>query len=342
MTRNSTQRVSGTERPAGSRPPIINALTVDVEDWVQSVLDPDAPLSNRFVANTHRILELLDGHGVRATFFVLGLAARKAPQLVRAIQSAGHEVQSHGYGHRLLHTLNREEVVNDLVRSRKLLEDITGTAVTAYRAPAFSITRANPWVLDALRSCGYTTDASIVPARTKRYGIAGAPWYPHKLRTPGGETIVEVPVATASFLGRRVPMGGGGYLRLYPVQLVAHAIRTINRSGQPATIYMHPYEFNPDELAALPRAIPPALRIHQGLGRRAFGRKMERLLSTIRFGSLRDALSTAALPTHDPHWTTRSMDRAFVEKPTALSRRRAKPSPAKVSGKAPNTTTLLS
>ena len=99
----------------------INAITVDVEDWVQSVLDPNLPLTDRFVRNTHVILELFSRYNVKGTFFVLGLAAEKSPQLVRDIQSAGHEIQSHGYGHQLITMQTPEEFREDVTRSKKLL-----------------------------------------------------------------------------------------------------------------------------------------------------------------------------------------------------------------------------
>lgn len=295
---------------------VVNALTVDVEDWVQSVLDPDLPLTDNFVRNTHDILELLERCGVRATFFVLGLAAERAPGLVRDIQAGGHEIQSHGYGHRLLHTLTRDQIALDIARSKRLLEDITGVAVTAYRAPAFSITRDNPWVLDVLLECGYAIDASIMAARTRRYGIAGAPWFPHRLRTPGGGTIVEVPVATTTIFGRRVPVGGGGYLRLLPARWVGRCIGAINRQGHPSAVYMHPYEFNPSELAGLSHSVSLRKRLHQGLGRGSFKRKIGYLLSAYAFGTLEESLGGAALPLHDPDWAMRAAPRSGIERAT--------------------------
>ena len=265
----------------------LNAITIDVEDWVQSVLDPNLPLTDRFVRNTHRVLELLESHGVRGTFFVLGLAAEKAPELVREIQRAGHEVQSHGYGHQLIHTLDRDAFRSDLERSRKLLEDITGQPITGYRAPAFSITQETLWALDVLVECGFRYDSSIVPVKTRRYGIDGASWFPHRLQTPSGYELMEWPVASWQMAGVRRPIGGGGYFRLYPFALIRKAISQIHRSQAPAVIYMHPYELAPEELSELPYRVPWKLRLHQSLGRRGFARKMHRLLTEFRFGPIR-------------------------------------------------------
>ncbi len=279
--------------------PIINAVTVDVEDWIQSVFDNDAPLTDRFVTNTERVLSLFERCGVRGTFFVLGLAAEKAPELIRRIQASGHEVQSHGYAHRLIHTQTKAQLYDDLDRSKKLLEDITGSPITGYRAPAFSIGPRHLWALDVIAECGFTYDASICPAKTRRYGIAHAPHRTHRIITPAGHTLLEIPVATASRFGRRTPAGGGGYLRLYPVGFVRRAIEAINRTGSASAIYMHPYEFAPTELAELSSpnlkypTIPWKTKLHQGLGRSGFAAKIERLLRTCRFGTMSEVIATA-------------------------------------------------
>lgn len=291
-----------------SRDRPINALTVDVEDWIQSVYDGDRPLTDRFVRNTERILDCFERCDVRATFFVLGLAAQRAPELVRRIQTAGHEIQSHGFGHRLLHTLTPDQLRADLDRSKKLLEDITGAAITAYRAPAFSISRSNLQALDIIAECGFTCDASVCPAKTRRYGIAGAPHTPHRIVTSAGHTILELPIATASIFGRRLPIGGGGHLRLYPWRWVERAVGAINRIGYGTAVYMHPYEFAPNELGELASskaegiAIPWHQRLHQGIGRGRFTDKVESLLRTIPFGTVSDVLAQIEKwPTFDYH-----------------------------------------
>lgn len=277
-----------------------NAITVDVEDWLQSTVDARLPLTDRFRRNTHAVLEAFAARGVRGTFFVLGLAAEKAPELVRAIQAAGHEVQSHGYGHQLVYRLTPEAFRRDLEHSKKLLEDLLGQAVSAYRAPAFSISLDNLWALDVLAETGYTCDSSVFPLRTRRYGIAGAPAIPHRLRTPAGHVLTECPVASCWLAGRRVPIGGGGYVRLFPYPLLRHGVRQLNASRQPATIYMHPYEYDPVEFDELEYPVPWKLRLHQGLGRRRFPRKIDHLLAEFRFGPLREALQDLPeLPTYE-------------------------------------------
>lgn len=281
--------------PFDTRP--LNAITIDVEDWLQSAVDPDLPVTVRFRASTRRVLDLLDRLGVRGTFFVLGLAAEKAPDLVRAIHGAGHEVQSHGYGHRLVHTQSPARFRADIERSKKLLEDLIGAEVFGYRAPAFSITRRTLWALDALADAGYRYDSSIFPIALRRYGISGGPRGPHRLRSRRGHELVEAPVATFQAAGRRVPAGGGGYFRLLPYGVLRRGVSQLNAQATPATIYMHPYEFDPDEVLEVGFGVPWSVRARQGIGRRGFAGKVARLLRDYRFGALSDMLAAVgALP----------------------------------------------
>lgn len=270
---------------------ITNAITIDLEDWAQAVLDPDLPVSDRFRVGADRILKLLDARGVRATFFVLGRAAERAPDLVRAIHAAGHEVQSHGYGHRLIDALTPAALRADLIRSRKVLEDIMGERVRGYRAPAFSVTRRTPWALDEIVEAGFSYDSSVFPVAMRRYGVHHAPHYPHRLRTPRGNDITEVPVASFHGLGRRFPVAGGGYFRLLPYRVIRFGLGQLNRAGHPATIYAHPHEFDPEGIAASPHRIPLRRRVHQGLGRRGFEGKIDRLLGDLRFAPVGEVLA---------------------------------------------------
>ena len=279
---------------------LINALTVDVEDWLQSTIDSKLSLTNRFYSNTRKVLEAYDQRGIKATFFVLGLAAEQAPGLIREIHEAGHEVQSHGYGHELIHTLSVEEFRTDVERSKKLLENITGKEICGYRAPAFTITLQTLWALDVLVEAGYKYDSSVFPVLTKRYGIDGAPYYPHVLKTPSGYEIKEFPVASYRVAGRRRPTGGGGYFRLFPYFVLRRGIRQLNDAGYSATIYMHPYEYAPSELSELDYPLSWKTRLHQGLGRKGFPAKVDRLLAEFRFGTVQDVIDTTTdWPTHE-------------------------------------------
>lgn len=278
----------------------LNAISVDVEDWLQSTIDPRLPLTERFYRNTHKVLAAFADRGVRGTFFVLGLAAEKAPQMVREIQQAGHEVQSHGYGHELIYTISPDRFRADVDRAKKMLEDLTGQPITGYRAPAFTITQRSLWALDILVETGHTYDSSVFPVPLKRYGIADAPATPHRLRTPAGYEITELPVACLELVRRRLPTGGGGYFRLFPYFLLRRTVRQMNDRRQPATIYMHPYEYDPIEFREIDYPVPWKMRLHQGLGRRGFPGKVDRLLTDFRFAAMRDVIASLGPPDQLP------------------------------------------
>jgi|CXWL01.1.fsa_nt_gi polysaccharide deacetylase family protein (PEP-CTERM system associated) len=280
-------------KPQSNKP--LNALTIDVEDWVQSVYDVDAPLTSCFIRNTHAVLELLARHDTHATFFVLGLAAEKSPELVRAIHAAGHEVQSHGFGHRLIRMQTPAQFRDDVRRSKLLLEDIIGQPITGYRAPAFSITRRTLWALDELADAGFEYDSSIFPVRMRRYGIGGLPAIPYRLRTPKGNELTEIPVCSIRVGPFHLPAGGGGYLRTAPSWYTRRAIARMNQNGHPAVLYMHPYELAPREFVELSNAIPWRTRIQQGFGRKTVAAKLKQLLTEFSFGTIRELLAPCLL-----------------------------------------------
>jgi len=272
----------------------MHAFTIDVEDWYQSCLDYDAPITERVVRNVDRVLAVLDDCGVKASFFVQGRVAETFPELVSSLVAQGHEVQSHGYSHRPLFRMTRRELRDELDRAKRSVEDAAGTAVTAFRAQDFSILSSNLWALDTLVEAGFKIDSSVFPMRARHYGVPNWRLEPHYVVLDGGARILEVPVAIWS-LGRiRIPVAGGGYFRVLPGVLLRRGLRSIAAEGRPAIIYCHPYEFNSEELGEY-RDIPRRLRLSQGLGRRPFPQRVRRLLQTFRFGRLTDVLSAWGL-----------------------------------------------
>lgn len=265
---------------------IMHAVSVDFEDWYQSTYDVHAELSRRFEASTAEVLQALAARGVRATFFVLGLAAEKAPALVRQIADAGHEVQSHGYGHVELFKLREDEFRQDLLRAKGMLEDMIGREIFGYRAPSFSIDERAPWALDVLAETGYRYDSSIFPIKMARYGIDGYPPEPRVVLTQRDHRLVEAPIACFHWLGKRWPVGGGGYVRLLPYWLIRKAWRQMERQGRPGVLYMHPYEYDAAELRQFRNTLPLRQRLHQGIGRKGFPRKIDRLLREFGFGPI--------------------------------------------------------
>ena len=268
----------------------LHALSIDVEDWYRSAIDPNAELSDRFEYNTMTVLENLAKHDVKGTFFVLGMAAEKAPHVIKAIATAGHEVQNHGFAHRSNFVLDENAFREDILKAKKLIENIIGAEVYGYRAPFFSVDERNLWVLDVLAETGHRYDSSIFPLKTKRYGIQDYPLEPRIIETPRGHRLVEAPVACFHWMGRRIPVGGGGYFRLWPYRVIRYAWRQLTRVDRPGIIYMHPYEYDPSEMSAYKKSVPWKRRFHQGLGRKAFPRKIDRLLTEFTFGRMRDIL----------------------------------------------------
>ena len=269
----------------------LHAISVDVEDWYQSTIDPSAELTDRFERSTTKVLEAFEAAGVKATFFVLGLAVEKAPQVVSSIADAGHEVQSHGYGHMQVFKLSEEQFRQDLIRAKKMLEDRTGREIIGFRAPDFSIDERTPWAMDVLAETGHRYDSSVFPIKMSRYRMDGYPPEPRIVTTERGNRLVEAPVACFDWLGKRRAVGGGGYFRLWPYRVIRKAWRQLERLGRPVIIYMHPYEYDPSEMSAYRRSVSLKQRIHQGLGRRGFPAKVDRLLSEFSFGAMEDVLA---------------------------------------------------
>ena len=240
-----------------------------------------AHYQERVAVSTRWLLDALAAADVLATFFVVGQLAEKDPGLVRAIRAAGHEVASHGWDHRRVLAMAPRAFREDIRKSKDALEQATGAPVVGYRAPTFSILPATAWALDVLVESGLTYDSSIYPVRHDRYGVPDAPRAPF-WAVGERHSILELPPATLCVSGVSVPMGGGGYFRLFPLWLTERALRqTANDCHPPvATLYFHPWEFDPDQ-ARLPLRGLNRFRTYVGLSRTR-GR-LTRLLARHRF-----------------------------------------------------------
>jgi len=272
-----------------------NALTVDVEDYFhvtafESVISPADwdryPL--RVSDNTRRILDLFDRFAVKGTFFILGWVAERDPGLVREIRQRGHEIACHGYGHRLIYRIGAEAFRTDVRRAKTLLEGITGEPVIGYRAPSYSITGASLWALDILIEEGFTYDSSIFPIMHDIYGMPDAPRFPHDISRPAG-IIREFPISTLQIGSVRVPVGGGGYLRLLPATLFRRVFNRINcRDRQPAVLYFHPWEIDPRQPRVAGASARSRFRHYLNLDR--MEQKLCILLSSLRFAPMAEVL----------------------------------------------------
>ena len=273
--------------------------TVDVEDWAQSTLDTEMPISDRAGPNMEHVLDVLASENAKATCFILGKFAEKFPACVQRIAAEGHEVASHGYGHVDVFRLSPAEFREDIRRSKGQLEALTGMPVKGYRAPDFSIVKASLWALDILAEEGFVYDASINPAVLARFGVPDFPAQPVNLRLRDGRSLVELPVATLKLFGRRLPVAGGGYHRLLPFPLIRWVIEKTVLSGEAFVAYCHPYEFDPDEFAHLGYALPLKTRLHQGLGRRGFEGKFRQMLKEFETISALQLAERAEWPRHE-------------------------------------------
>ena len=250
--------------------PIVNALTIDVEDYFQvSAMAPYIERSDwdstecRVERNVDRILGLLDEAGAHATFFTLGWIAERHPRVAQRIVAGGHELASHGYGHQRASDQSPDAFLADIKLAKAVLEDISGVEVQGYRAPSFSIVRGSLWALDVLIEEGHSYDASIFPIRHDRYGIADAPRHAHRIDTPAG-SIVEVPSSTVRIGQHNLPIAGGGYFRLLPYAWTRWGMSKLNGAGEPALFYIHPWEIDVNQ-PRLPVGRVTALRHYRGL-----------------------------------------------------------------------------
>jgi polysaccharide deacetylase family protein (PEP-CTERM system associated) len=281
--------VARTERPARLEAPVA-AFTVDVEDWYQSCIDADAPITERVVRNVERVLSVLDEYSVKGTFFVQGRVAERFPGLVRDLVEQGHEIQSHGYSHRPLFRMDSAALREEVVAARASVEDASGTRVTAFRAQDFSIKEENLWALEMLAEAGFEIDSSIFPMRSRGYGIRDWEVAPHYLELASGASLLEVPVAVWATRVARLPVAGGGYFRLLPMSVLKRGLRAIVKSGRPVVVYCHPYEFNSTELSEYRSLAPRGYLFAQGAGRTSFPDRVRSLLASMRFGRFDEVL----------------------------------------------------
>lgn len=277
--------------------PIVNAMSVDVEDYFQVTAfdgvvarESWVQMESRVCGNTDRLLGIFDQAGIRATFFVLGWVAERFPELVARIAAQRHEIASHSFAHRLVYDQTTDEFREDVRRSKRLLESITGTAVNGYRAPSYSVTARSLWALDVLIEEGYQYDASIFPIHHDRYGIPSAPRDVHRIHRSGG-AIVEAPASTVRWAGLNLPIAGGGYFRLLPYAWTRWGIAHRNDTERrPAIFYLHPWEVDPEQ-PRLTTTLATRIRHYRNLDRTE--PRLRRLLDEFQFSTVAELLKTA-------------------------------------------------
>jgi len=230
---------------------IVNAMTIDVEDYFQveafaSTVNRSEweRLPRRVEHNTERLLDILAEAGVKATFFILGWVAERHPALARRVVADGHEVASHGSEHIRVDRQSPESFRADVRRSKRTLEDTGGVRVLGYRAPTFSIGRSSTWAHAILAEEGYRYSSSLYPIKHDLYGCPGAPRTPFA-PLPG---LLEIPLSTVRVMRIDLPASGGGYFRLLPYSLTRRLLLQAGRANRsPAIFYLHPWEIDPEQ-----------------------------------------------------------------------------------------------
>jgi len=268
-------------------------FTIDVEDWFHILDIPSEPklsqwdqLPSRVEANFIRLLDIFDRHEVKATCFFLGWIAEKFPELVKRAQTAGHEIASHGYDHRLIYTMTRDEFLDDVRKSKSILENIGGQKVSGFRGSGFSVTENTPWFFEVLTEAGYEYDSTVFPAKRGHGGLPTGSLRPYRIGS-----IIEIPVTVSEMFGKRLCLYGGGYLRLFPLSLILRTSRRILQEGRPVVFYIHPREIDPDQ-PHLPMSPVRRFKSYVNIGGTA--KKLDAILSAFEFVTLKEYITSHA------------------------------------------------
>ena len=270
---------------------IKNAMTVDVEDYFHvsafehqvTAADWGKQFPLRVEQSTDKTLAIFEKHQIKATFFILGWVAEQCPELIQRIAKQGHEIACHGYAHQKPNTQDISSFTADVARCNHFLEDLTGQRVLGYRAPSFSIDSKNEWAFDVLRELGFLYSSSTYPVKHDLYGEPDWPRFKH-LRPEG---IIEIPIPTTYFGNRPIPIGGGGYFRLYPYALSRRLIqRFLATEGQPYSFYFHPWELDPLQPRMANAPLKSKFRHYLNLGR--MESRLERLLTDFNWSTMKD------------------------------------------------------
>jgi peptidoglycan-N-acetylglucosamine deacetylase len=269
----------------------VAAMTIDIEEHFQvaafdSLITPNEwdAMESRVVQSTMAALDVFERTSTQATFFILGWVAKRHPELVKRIVSMGHEVASHGFYHQKASGQTPEAFLADVRDAKALLEDLTGQAVHGYRAPSFSINQQNAWAFEALKEAGHRYSSSTYPVKHDHYGSFGWPTSPFAPI----DGLWELPQATVDMFGRRLPVGGGGYFRLFPYALSKALVNRFEQAhDHPYIFYFHPWEIDPEQPRIDGAGMKSKFRHYVNLGR--MQGKVQALCGDFNFTSIERA-----------------------------------------------------
>lgn len=273
----------------------LNLLGIDFEDWYHPELIQKSLTSEKktpsVINGLDKILNLLEKHETLATFFVVGELLEYKPDLIDKIISSGHEIGFHTMSHKKLDSMNPDEFSNEL----KIFSNLTNHKSKGFRAPTFSLNYSSSWAIDILKKYGYLYDSSIVPAKTSMYGFSNAEIKPFKIsgnslehNDPNG-TLLEFPLLSTTLFGKKIPAGGGFYLRTLPLFLIKNAIKNYNFNDIPATFYVHSWELTPEFMPKIPLSFKDNFITYYNI-KKTYN-KLDNILNNFKFTSFENFLS---------------------------------------------------
>ena len=265
-------------------------LTFDIEDWFHLLDFKETKevsswnnYPTRIYQNMDIIHEILSVRKIKATFFILAWIAEKYPDVVKKISDLGYDIGTHTYSHQLVYEQSKKEFFNDVEKSIKIIEDITGKKVKSFRAPGFSITEKNLWAFEIIKELGIEYDSSIFSAPRAHGGLKDFSINKPCILKFNGETLKEFPINTLKILNKSIVFSGGGYFRFFPYFLINYWTRRNNY----IMTYFHPRDFDTDQPVL--SSLPYSRKFKSYIGIRKCRSKLERLLDTFSFYDIKKA-----------------------------------------------------
>lgn len=265
------------------------ALSFDIEDWftvrnMRNVINENEwdSQDQRIHIGLDFILDSLKKRNIKATFFVLGWVAERAPELIRKIDREGHEIGTHGYSHTPIDLMTSDEFKSDLLESIRLISNITSKKVKGFRAPSFSITNETLWALEIIKEAGLIYDSSIFSTVHPDYGIKNFPRQITKI-----DQLMEVPMKKGEMFGIKFPFCGGGYFRMLPYGIVKSSMKKTIKN-ESFVMYFHPWEFDPNQ----PRMnLPLFKKFRHYVGLNSNRNKFEKMLNDFQFTTIENLIA---------------------------------------------------
>lgn len=261
----------------------MNILTFDTEEWF-NYAQMNGKKGN-FLPDVDRVqnelLDKLDEHNIKATFFVLGVVAREHPYVVKNIEARGHDIGCHSDVHEKLWQFSPAQLKDDTRKAIDSIEQLIGKKIIEYRAPAFSIGKENVWALEVLAENGITTDCSIFPGARDFGGFPEFTEAAPCMVSHNGIELKELPISLANVAGKKLAYSGGGYFRMLPYWFVKKLVREHDYN----MMYMHVHDFNGKQ-----KRIISARYVKNYYGNRTSMKKLERLLSDFSFNNVQSAV----------------------------------------------------